>query len=90
MAACKDDESEGIAPTPHTISFDTGKGEESEVLFSIDTHPGNNIVATGDIAGQINLCVIENILGISLIPFPPTLTDSLVRNSVEQALWCLT
>lgn len=54
MATCEVDD---IAPTPHSIPFDTGKGEESEALFSLDAHPTTNIIATGDIAGQINLYV---------------------------------
>ena len=41
--------------SPHTIQFDTGSGEEREALFSVDTHPSRDIVATGDITGQINL-----------------------------------
>ena len=43
--------------SPHTIQFDTGSGEEREALFTVDTHPSRDIVATGDITGQINLYV---------------------------------
>ena len=72
MATCENDDSEEIAPTPHTIPFDTGKGEESEVLFSLDTHPANNIVATGNITGQINLCVRTETF-CEYVPRPPVI-----------------